>query len=285
MAHGGDPEAEVNPVLSQLFTRLWDLDANRCKPDVDYCLDLQGYVTTTNLACKDRASRSLFATLDEERVFSRPTYRTFRALLDNYESDAGRAEVVTAAEEAENRAFIDAVVETAEVMKEAQRFLVEQRKAPADVRQFKRMLYDLWFRLYHRLREDGSKNSSGFEHVFVGETRGSQVTGFHNWIQFYLQERRGNIDYRGYFRRGTTEEMEKSPRIVTLQFTWKGDCGKPIGSSFIGTSPEFEVAMYTVTHLMRCQKVVVNIKKYVVELTCHPHGNGIGTAFPMSKSE
>lgn len=46
-------------------------------------------------------------------------------------------------------------------------------------------------------------NSCGFEHIFVGETRGNEVTGFHNWIQFYLQESQDRLDYRGYFRRGT----------------------------------------------------------------------------------
>ena len=46
-------------------------------------------------------------------------------------------------------------------------------------------------------------DSSGFEHVFVGETRGHDVIGFHNWIQIYLEEKSGNIDYKGYFRRGT----------------------------------------------------------------------------------
>jgi poly(U)-specific endoribonuclease len=35
--------------------------------------------------------------------------------------------------------------------------------------------------------------------VFVGETRGdSEVIGFHNWIQFYLQEKAGHVDYQGY---------------------------------------------------------------------------------------
>jgi len=39
---------------------------------------LPGYVTTTNLSAKDWASRRLFATFDEERVFARPTYRGIR---------------------------------------------------------------------------------------------------------------------------------------------------------------------------------------------------------------
>lgn len=46
-------------------------------------------------------------------------------------------------------------------------------------------------------------DSSSFEHVFVGEGRGSEMIGLHNWIQFYLQEKAGNINYHGYFRRQT----------------------------------------------------------------------------------
>jgi poly(U)-specific endoribonuclease len=80
--------------------------------------------------------------------------------------------------------------------------------------------------------------------------------------------------------------MEKSPRIVTMQFQWtKSGGGKPIGSSFIGTSPEFEIAIYTTMFLMNLQTAFVHIKRYDVELTCHPHGKGIGTAFPMSRSD
>ena len=43
-------------------------------------------------------------------------------------------------------------------------------------------------------------DSSGFEHVFVGESRNrAEVIGFHNWIQFYLQEKKGLVDYKGFF--------------------------------------------------------------------------------------
>lgn len=44
-----------------------------------------------------------------------------------------------------------------------------------------------------------SLDSSGFEHVFVGETKsGAEIVGFHNWIQFYLQEKNRHLDYKGY---------------------------------------------------------------------------------------
>lgn len=38
----------------------------------------------------------------------------------------------------------------------------------------------MWFSAYNR---DGQKDSCGFEHVFVGESKGDIITGFHNWIQ------------------------------------------------------------------------------------------------------
>ena len=37
-----------------------------------------------------------------------------------------------------------------------------------------------------------------FEHVFVGEIKSSEVSGFHNWVQFYLRESVGDVNYYGY---------------------------------------------------------------------------------------
>ncbi|KNC80689.1 hypothetical protein SARC_06938, partial [Sphaeroforma arctica JP610] len=52
---------------------------------------------------------------------------------------------------------------------------------------------------------DTQNDTSGFEHVFVGEVRNGEVMGLHNWIQFFVEEKAGKIDYKGYIyprRRG-----------------------------------------------------------------------------------
>ena len=83
----------------------------------------------------------------------------------------GESETVTAEEIAENHRFINAICAT-RVMKHVHKYLVSQGKSPSGVRQFKEQLYDLWFKLYRRTRGSRALDSSGFEHVFVGETRG-----------------------------------------------------------------------------------------------------------------
>ena len=76
------------------------------------------------------------------------------ALLDNYERETGRAEVVTKQEEAENRRFIDSIVHSGPI-KIAHKFLVSKRLAPPEELPFKKMLYNLWFKMYGRTRGCG----------------------------------------------------------------------------------------------------------------------------------
>lgn len=56
-----------------------------------------------------------------------------------------------------------------------------------------------YFLRYFSTKTFTSLDSCGFEHVFVGETKsGTEIIGFHNWIQFYLQEKNSHLDYKGY---------------------------------------------------------------------------------------
>lgn len=70
-------------------------------------------------------------------------------------------------------------------------------------------------------------------------------------------------------------------QLVTIQFNWKGDV-KPIGSSFIGTSPEFEMALYTVCFLAGEGKDVnVELDDYDVIIKVHHMGKYLGSCYPQ----
>lgn len=272
-----------DPELSALCNRMWEADENRLTPGLHYKIDPQG--KTRYHSTEDHAKDPLFSYVDPN-VFKRETFRRFIALLDNYESEGGQKEVVTQEEVRENQCFIDAIYET-EPMKIAHKYLAEKKLMPGDRAQFKWALYNLWFKMYQRTKGVRQLDSSAFEHVFVGETRNkTDVIGFHNWIQFYLQEKRGLVDYRGFFpsrrKRHTSSEEESFNQLITIQFTWKGDT-KPIGSSFIGTSPEFEMALYTVCFLAGNKKDVhVEIDDYDVIVKAHRMGPWLGSCYPIT---
>ncbi|ESO02719.1 hypothetical protein HELRODRAFT_185017 [Helobdella robusta] len=271
-----------NEELSTLMTKLWNLDVNRCEPPKDFRIDIQGYVTAMNWTYTDRASRNLYTFFNETEIFNKPTFKAMRALLDNYETETNLPEVETNEEKREIENFMTAIMST-EIMKEAHRFLVSKRKASQSMAAFKTEVQNIWFKLYKRTREDRFINSCGFEHVFVGEKRSRDISGFHNWVQVYLQEKAGNLDYRGYFRRGTTEEIEAQPRMLSLQFVWKRQAGKSFTSIFMGTSPEFELAMYTVVFMMGFRQApAVHVKNYNIEVMTYAHGREVGSAFPRS---
>lgn len=266
------------------MNEMWKLDVNRMRPGKDYKINLQGkagFVAEGSNHARDSARAPLFSYVNEDKLKSIDTYAHFINLLDNYEIATGVAEQVTNEELRENNLFLEAILKT-EVMKCAHRYLISKGRAQSDPAQFKRQLFDIWFKLYHRDR-NGGEDSCGFEHVFVGETKyGKEIMGLHNWVQFYLQEKHNHVDYKGYKARDNKDTPDEDDHVLNLQFSWNG-LVKPVGSCFIGVSPEFEVALFTIVFLLsdeRVTNVKVKVDEYLMEIVVYRHGRSIGTSYP-----
>lgn len=70
---------------------------------------------------------------------------------------------------------------------------------------------------------------------------------------------------------------------MTIQFSWERDI-KPVSTSLIGVSPEFELALYTLCFLNGKEENHVQLGPYLCNIKCFSFGRGdrvkIGTAFP-----
>jgi poly(U)-specific endoribonuclease len=271
--------------IEKAVQHLWDLDANRITPNKDYVLNVQEGKKPYEK--HDGAEDPLFTSVDTS-VFRRPTYKTFYNLLDNYVAQVGTEEMVTDAERQEVWDFLTAIMQTAPMQ-----FCHKYCRAnnpddvPGDLKEFMKLLHKIWFDMYRR---GGTTDSSGFEHVFVGEVKDGKVSGFHNWIMFYLEEKKGDIDYRGYIKpRGRNEaETNSDDHILTLQFAWNG-VEKMVGTSFIGVSPEFEMALYTTCFLcgQEDNKVTLNTGTDEFDLNIKVYTmahDKIGTSYPEALS-
>ncbi|KAL3619423.1 hypothetical protein CASFOL_036993 [Castilleja foliolosa] len=265
--------------LSEALNRLWELDLNRLVPGKDYEIDCgEGKKVYQK---DDMAAGSLFSWLNEE-IFTRPTYSRFCSLLDNYNPHEGYKEVVTPQEKQEEAAFIEEISRTAPV-KYLYKYLLAKGIVSGSYDDFKRTMTSIWFDLYGR--GGTSSCSSAFEHVFVGEIkREQQVSGFHNWIQFYLEESKGKVDYQGYiFPRRRGEIPDSETQLLTIQFEWNGVL-KSVSSTLIGVSPEFEMAIYTLCYYVGGEDNHVQLGPYPVNIKCYRLGNKIGSAFPVADS-
>jgi poly(U)-specific endoribonuclease len=160
-----DDEMDVDVDLNEAINELWRLDANRLNPSRDYTINVQD--GKKPYWKEDKAEEPLFSYVDES-VFRRPTYKAFIALLDNYSSETGIEEVVTNEERMEVKRFLSAVMET-KPMQFCHKYLCAKKDdIPSDRDEFVRLLHKIWFELYRR---EESRDSSGFEHVFVGEIK------------------------------------------------------------------------------------------------------------------
>ena len=268
--------------LKAISEELLRLDTNNVGRQLQ--INTQGKARIGN--SNDRAPNSLFTRVDNS-VWRIRSFRALQELLDNYDPDVRHPEDNTRLEREEEEEFLTSIMET-KVIKRAYKFLVDHGKFTGTLDGFRTYLKRIWFGMYDR---DGNnrKNtigSSGFEHVFIGEVKKNAVSGFHNWVSFYQKEklssgRNSGINYLGYIKKVNFGNFGSG---ISNVFTWNGVIKKH-GSMFVGTSPELEMALYTICFLTRkgqncnikLNNVPVQIKTSEVTQGSHDY---IGTAYP-----
>ncbi|XP_055552982.1 uridylate-specific endoribonuclease isoform X1 [Falco cherrug] len=268
--------------LLHISEQLYQADHNKAQPtDITIKPQYQASPDETGDQ-EDRSPQPLYKYVNE-KLFSKPTYASFIKLLDNYQRATGREEDVTAEELREQDSFLKEVMKT-ELMKKLFTFLHEKNRYGSK-QEFVADLKEMWFGLYSR--GDGERDSSGFEHVFSGEVKKGKVSGFHNWIRFYLLEKQGIINY---FSHNFNGPWDTYPDVLGLQFSWDGFY-KEVGSAFIGCSPEFEFGLYTLCFVARPGKAChlslggysISIQTYAWTKSTYSNGKKyIATAYVIS---
>lgn len=273
------PSSEELSNIRLAIERLWSLDSNRLNPGLDYELYLHNSKSGSN------ASQKLFRYVNEPRILTIPTYKYFYDLMDNYHSQTGIEEKFGAKELAEVEAFLKAFSQT-KPGQYLHQYLVAKRLCSGDPITFRRMLNDIWFQLYRR---EGYNDSSAFEHVFLGETRDGEIKGFHNWLYFYYEEKARRLNYHGYVPPHHSHPLQNpngKEHLISVKFTWN-DCHKPISSGFVGTSPEFEFALYTLCFLTNQERVSASLSGFETEIVVHSFESRgqrkLGSCYPSIK--
>lgn len=135
-------------------------------------------------------------------AFQLPTVQRVLSIFDNYQLDTHTNEYISPAQRQEESLLIDTFLST-NVMSAAMRFLADKGFIRKDYYEYKDRLRMIWFNLFSR--GQGKIGSTGFEHVFMAETKqvdtNTEVLGLHNWIYFNAEEARRRADYLGYIKK------------------------------------------------------------------------------------
>ncbi|VDL61174.1 unnamed protein product [Hymenolepis diminuta] len=211
------------PAFEKLINKLWDLDENRFELGKDIILDEQAHVERQP---EDKATRPLFIYVNQSRLYHSPTYKAFIDLMKFYDPDILKVDPSGPEKTQAQVAFLDAIMET-KVMEAVQTYLVEKNLVSSDKNVFKELIGNIWFAPYMRKKR---LSSSAFEHVFLGEGHGSRAMGLHYWLPLYLHEHDETLNYY-------------------VAFMWRGNLMKDFGTFIFGSSPEFEMGVYTAAFL------------------------------------
>jgi len=179
--------------------------------------------------------------------------------------------------------FLVVITQPGGPIEEAFKYLRKRGLLPytPNLEDFRTKLEQIWFR------------SGGFQHTFVGDKKdhSNYYSGFHNWVQFALEQNHGRIQDIDYQEQVPFRSNTEPPFMKTIFFKWntKSKSYGSTNSMFVGTSPAFEIALYTVCFIehpgqpCKChigRSTVTVETRNAAEL--NGHADHISTAFPKN---
>lgn len=256
-------------------------EADGAWTDPDAAVLLNEQVRASGQRQIDLATQPLFARVQEDRLEDGHIYAAFIALLNNYVVNFRDPETTSPAEQAEIDAFLQIVLES-EPMKIVRDYISTVLVRGLSAEAFRGEVRRAWFEPYtNHFRGQSTHFCTGFEHVFVGEgkyrprdgatTAKGEVSGYHSWVKFFLDERSERVNYLGY-KYDLNGHGPNNPNVVTMQFVWnhvdlngslKAELFKPTGGFFVGTSPAVELALGTLAFYEGHHGLLQNQRKRV----------------------
>lgn len=230
------------------------------------------------------------------------TYDLCRQLFENYALDQQDMEVETPEEREEIHNLLQAIVDTPP-MQVARTYVESQIGTTVSKERWYSTLLELWFR---RFTQASGSDLSAFEHIIVGEQKGSKVGGYHFWYKYYLDDgfTRQVPDARDkfpglkddniiYLASKASDSQLSFPESVTISYRWKAPdyeaqqlrpLTKPTGGFFVGCSIEGLMAIGTVrAHVgARAPKeAVINGARYDLKVFRSDDNKNLRTFYPV----
>ncbi|KAL7667985.1 hypothetical protein ACOME3_008706 [Neoechinorhynchus agilis] len=251
--------SEFDAETSEFVRTLWKLDRHRPRAYWDYAIDLQAARKTWH----DIPPPTLFAFVNEDLLLKVTSYRRIMRLIMMYENDGllNKSESSRIGKEwqAAELKFIQSCYATP-LMQKLHQYLVTKNKVSSSRHDFIHMLYKLWFTPTNYSQDQRKVRATLFERLFVGKTKQGVHTDFHFWLQYYLFELEGIINFHKIKDDGS--RYQSTHNLISVDFKWADPSLRSVkhtGSIFIGTSPEFEMALYTLCIFKRKSRLLIHV--------------------------
>ena len=105
-------------------------------------------------------------------------------------------------------------------------------------------------------------------HKTIRKEKKYKVSGYHNWIKYYYDERYNNVDYNGIIKSNSVVNNYLS----TIKYRW-GKNLKPIGGFLVGVSPEFDFAIATLGLFSNQKDIRITIDNKIIGLKTYKNRN------------